>query len=124
MDSSNMQESKPEVQPTLVAPQVQTTLTAPQAQPTLTTPQNPSRMMLPRQTIGVMVQQEPSAGRYMYSVFHTIMSLVAIYLSFRCNKGFDAGAFLMACCCPYIYVIYVLATKGTCGVLTNEPESK
>ncbi len=142
MDSSNIKESKLEVQPTLAAsqaqptlvasqaqptlaaPQAQPTLADPQAQPTLAAPQAQPRMMVPRQTVGVMVQQEPSAGRYMYSVFHTIMSLVAIYLSFRCNKGFDAGAFLMACCCPYIYVIYVLATKGTCGVLTNEPESK
>lgn len=57
----------------------------------------------------------PSTGRYMYSVFHTIMSLVAIYLSFKCNKGFEFGPFLVACCCPYIYIIYTLATKGICN---------
>jgi hypothetical protein len=60
---------------------------------------------------------DTSPGRYIYSIFHSIMSLVAFYLSFRCNKGFHFGSFLMACCCPYIYIIYVLATKGTCGVL-------
>ncbi len=58
---------------------------------------------------------QPSPGRYMYSVFHTIMSLVAIYLSFKCNKGFEFGPFLVACCCPYIYIIYTLATKGICN---------
>lgn len=65
-------------------------------------------------------QPQPRTGRYIYSVFHTIMSLVAIYLAFRCNKGFEIGPFLMALIFPYVYIIYVLATKGTCGVLENE----
>ena len=60
---------------------------------------------------------QAATGRYIYSVFHSIMALVAIYLSFRCNKGFAIGPFLIACCCPYIYIIYTLATQGTCGIL-------
>ena len=60
---------------------------------------------------------ETGPGRYIYSIFHSIMSFVALYLSFKCNKGFHFGSFLMACCCPYIYIIYVLATQGTCGAL-------
>jgi len=67
-----------------------------------------------------MITVETGPGRYIYSVFHTIMSLVAIYLSFRCNKGFEIGPFLVACCCPYIYVIYILATRGTCGIIEGE----
>jgi hypothetical protein len=59
-------------------------------------------------------------GRYIYSVFHTVMSLVAIYLAFRCNKGFEFGPFLIACCCPYLYIIYILATRGTCGIIASE----
>lgn len=59
-------------------------------------------------------------GRYIYSVFHTMMTLVAIYLSFRCNKGFEIGPFLVAILCPYLYIIYILATKGTCGILESE----
>ena len=66
----------------------------------------------------ITVQAGP--GRYIYSVFHTIMSLVAIYLSFRCNNGFDLGSFLLACCCPYLYIIYILATRGTCGLIQGE----
>jgi hypothetical protein len=58
-----------------------------------------------------------ATGRYIYSVFHSIMALVAIYLSFRCNNGFSLGSFFIALLCPYIYVIYVVATKGTCGLL-------
>lgn len=68
----------------------------------------------------VVVYQTSGTGRYIYSVFHLIMSLVAIYLSFKCNKGFDIGSFIVAFCCPYIYIIYVLATKGTCGLLEGE----
>lgn len=63
---------------------------------------------------------ESGNGRYIYSVFHTMMTLVAIYLSFRCNKGFEIGPFLVACLCPYIYIIYILATKGTCGIIESE----
>jgi len=63
---------------------------------------------------------EVGNGRYIYSVFHTMMTLVAIYLSFRCNKGFEIGPFLVAILCPYLYIIYILATKGTCGILESE----
>ena len=65
----------------------------------------------------IIVYEQPSASRYIYSVFHGSMSLIAIYLSFKCNKGFDFGSFLVAICCPYIYIVYTLATKGTCGLL-------
>ena len=54
-------------------------------------------------------------NHYIYSVFHSIMALVAIYLSFKCNKGFAFGPFLVACCCPYIYIVYKLATVGLCS---------
>jgi len=60
---------------------------------------------------------QATTGRYIYSVFHSIMALIAIYLAFRCNKGFSLGPFLIACTCPYLYIIYVVATKGTCGIL-------
>jgi hypothetical protein len=68
----------------------------------------------------VVVYQTSGTGRYVYSVFHLIMSFVAIYLSFKCNNGFNFGSFLVAFCCPYIYIIFILATKGTCGVLEGE----
>jgi hypothetical protein len=79
----------------------------------------PNPLVLQNRDVRV-VTNESGPGRYIYSVFHTIMSLIAIYLSFRCNKGFEFGPFLVACCCPYIYIIYVLATKGTCGILEGE----
>jgi hypothetical protein len=67
-----------------------------------------------------MIKIESGPGRYIYSVFHTMMSLVAIYLSFRCNKGFKVGSFFLALFFPYIYIIYILATRGTCGILEGD----
>lgn len=56
-------------------------------------------------------------GRMIYSIFHMIMSLVAIYLSWKCNNGFNWLSFIGALFFPYIYIIFTLATKGTCGIL-------
>jgi hypothetical protein len=39
--------------------------------------------------------------------------LFAIYLSFKCNKGFSFGSFFMAIFFPYIYIIYKYATTGS-----------
>jgi len=64
--------------------------------------------------------KEPiNIGKYIYSTFHLIMSFVAIYLSFRCNNGFVFGSFIISLLCPYIFIIYTLATQGTCGILEN-----
>lgn len=55
-----------------------------------------------------------------YTVFHVTMFFIAVFLSFRCNKGFDVGSFLVACVCPPIYIFYVLITeydKDLCGLV-------
>ena len=59
-------------------------------------------------------------GKIFYSVFHSVMSIVAVYLSFRCNKGFNLASVIVALFFPYIYIIYTLATKGTCGILEKK----
>ena len=56
----------------------------------------------------------------MYSIFHIIMALIAIYLSWKCNKGFDLSSFIIALIFPYLYLMYIFATNGTCGVLLSE----
>jgi hypothetical protein len=48
------------------------------------------------------------------SVFHLIIAIVAFYLVFKCNTfsegpGVFVGSFFMACCCPYLYIPYILA---------------
>ena len=59
--------------------------------------------------------------KYIYIIFHSILTLFAIYLSFKCNEGFDFLGFLMAIFFPYIYIIYKYATTDTfCDILKNE----
>ena len=54
-----------------------------------------------------------STGRVIFTIFHVIMSLVAIVLSLRCNnKSLDFGSLLVAIFFPYIYIIYILGTKN------------
>ena len=60
-----------------------------------------------------------SVGTQIYSIFHLIMTMIAIYLSHRCNTEFNIVTFLMAWCCPYAYIIYILATQGTCGIFNK-----
>ena len=47
-----------------------------------------------------------------YGILHLVAFIFAIYLSFKCNGEFKIGSFLVACCCPWIYIIYILATTG------------
>ena len=58
--------------------------------------------------------QPQSPIRAFYSVFHSITMMFALYLSFKCNKGFSLGDFLLACCCPVIYIVYRAATSNFC----------
>jgi hypothetical protein len=52
-----------------------------------------------------------------YSVFHMIISVFAIYLSFKCNASFDFLSFVAALCCPYLYILYKFATsEDLCGI--------
>ncbi len=55
----------------------------------------------------------------LYMVTHLIISFFAVYLSWRCNRGFNLLSFLAALICPYLYIIWVLATKGGCGVFDD-----
>ena len=45
------------------------------------------------------------------SLFWTTMFFFAIFLSFKCNKGFSLGGFLGACCCSPFYIAYKLGTS-------------
>ena len=51
----------------------------------------------------------------MYGIFHMIISIFAIYLSFKCNGAFVLFDFLAALFCPFFYIIYRLAvSKNLC----------
>ena len=42
-------------------------------------------------------------------LFNTILTIIALYLSFKCNKGINLGSILLACCCSPFYIAYRLA---------------
>jgi len=50
-----------------------------------------------------------------FMLIYLLIAVFALYLAFKCNDGFEIWSFLAALFCPYIYIPYVLATKGTCG---------
>ena len=64
----------------------------------------------------IIIVRPMGVRRSIYSIFHTITSLFAIYLSFKCNNGLAIGDFLLACCCPILYIIYRAATSNFCSV--------
>ena len=59
-------------------------------------------------------EEKPKNTKKIYSVFHTIVAFFAIYLSFKCGKGFNLPHFLAACCCPMCYIVYAFAVKKGC----------
>ena len=61
-------------------------------------------------------KNKKSEGFQIYMVFHIIMTCVAVYLSNKCNKGYDMVSFLIAVFFPYIYIIYILASRGVCEI--------
>jgi len=66
----------------------------------------------------IIVSYRDSTGKYIYMIFHIIMAFVAVFLSWKCNGGkFDLLTFLIALFFPYIYIIFILATRGTCDKL-------
>ena len=54
-----------------------------------------------------------------WGIFNLCIWLVAIYLSFKCNKPYNIGSFLIAFCCPHIYLIFILAKYGKCDALVK-----
>ena len=48
-----------------------------------------------------------------YAILHLFAFCYAVYLSFKRHGGFDFLSFLVAFCCPWIYIIYALATKSS-----------
>ncbi len=47
----------------------------------------------------------------------TFILFFAIYLSFKCNNGFNFGGFILAFLFAPFYIIYQLAVNNLCGML-------
>ena len=56
-------------------------------------------------------QNSLSLGK-IYGFIHFFIGIFALYVSFKCNKGFVLTQTLFACCCPHVFLIYIAATRG------------
>jgi hypothetical protein len=58
-----------------------------------------------------------SAFSFIYIMIMWLVTGFAIYLSFRCHRKFNLGAFLLAFFFAPFYIIYHLAVTGLCGLM-------
>ena len=61
------------------------------------------------QKVNIILKNNPWS--ILVSFFWTLISFFAIFLSFKCNKGFNFGHFLAACCCAPFYIAIILGTS-------------
>lgn len=54
------------------------------------------------------------------TIFHSIMVLFAVYLSYRCNNGVNILSLLIAFCCPYCYILVIFAFYGGCNIFSRQ----
>lgn len=57
-----------------------------------------------------------STEQILLSIFHFVVTIYAVFLAHRCNNGFNLGSFIIALCCPYIYIFYSASFNGLCMV--------
>jgi hypothetical protein len=66
-------------------------------------------------TISTPTISSTSDIKSIYAIFHTFISILAIYLSLRCNPKINYTSILIALFLPYPYVIYsVIMHNGIC----------
>lgn len=53
----------------------------------------------------------PPTTNPIISLFWSAVTIYAVYLSFKCNKGFNLGHTLLAFCCSPLYIAYQLAVN-------------
>ena len=113
--SSPASVSTPTPTPTTVASPTPTTVASPTpttgVSPTPTTTQTAAPIEANSSDSSIMGN---SLFQGISALVHFILSILAIYLSIKCNKGFNLGDFLLACCCPMCYVPIRLGISGFC----------
>jgi hypothetical protein len=96
------------------SPLINNVVAAPTNSPSTDDSENEDKMEL--KTFNPILIIKDDTGRYIYLCFHMMMSFVAIFLTWKCNGGkFDLLSFIIALFFPYIYIIYILATRGMCA---------
>ena len=73
---------------------------------------NNKQVEIPPTTI---IIQDKSDAASIYSIFHSILSIIAIYLSVRCNQKINYTSIVIAIFFPYLYIIYsIIMHNGIC----------
>jgi hypothetical protein len=79
------------------------------------TPTTISTPTISTPTISTPTISSTSDIKSIYAIFHTFISILAIYLSLRCNPKINYTSILIALFLPYPYVIYsVIMHNGIC----------
>ena len=77
--------------------------------------QQPAPQVVVLQTERPVEKSSSPVLKTLYTVFHLVVSVFAIFLSFQCNTGvgksFDVLSFLAALFFPYIYILYIFVTR-------------
>jgi hypothetical protein len=55
----------------------------------------------------------------LHYIVYTIMFVLAIFVSIKCNDGFEPKSFIAAFCCSPFYLIYKLAMRS-CSQMSGE----
>lgn len=55
---------------------------------------------------------ETSYTKNIIPIVWLIVTIFAMFMSFKCNNGFNLGDFLLACCCSPLYIAYRLAVSN------------
>jgi len=56
-----------------------------------------------------LVTPNKNTASIVLQILNVVLLVAALYLSFKCNKGFNLGSVLVAFCCSPCYVAYRLA---------------
>lgn len=81
--------------------------------------QSIDEVTMPAQKLQQAVQQvvapeeeaDNKMGNPLVSLFWSLVTIYAVYLSFKCNKGFNFGHTILAFCCSPLYIAYQLAVN-------------
>jgi len=66
-------------------------------------------LILKKKKENFKVSSSFSITKIAMSIINLLIFIIAVYLSFKCNKGFKLESFLLACCCSPFYLIYRIA---------------
>lgn len=68
----------------------------------------------------IIIVTNNSTSTALYTIFHYVCSLVAVYLNWKCNKGkSNLASLIIVIFCPYLYILYILMNFGTCGIIEH-----